>query len=107
MSKMTVADIDVAGKRVLVRVDFNVPVDPETGAILNDSRIRGALPTLSYLISKGAKVILVTHFGRPAGKVVESMRLDKIAVRLQELLGKPVRKIDTVIGPEAEQAAAA
>ncbi len=96
MSKKTVANLsaaDLTGKRVLVRVDFNVPLDGD-GKITDDTRIRAALPTIQDLISKGAKVVLISHFGRPKGKVVQSMRLTPVAVRLSEVLGKPVVKAD-------------
>jgi len=94
VSKKTVANLsaaDLSGKRVLVRVDFNVPLDGD-GAITDDTRIRAALPTIEDLTSKGAKVILISHFGRPDGQVVESMRLTPVAARLSELLGQPVVK---------------
>lgn len=97
---------DLQGKRVLVRVDFNVPLD-ESGAITDDTRIRAALPTIHDLISKGAKVILAAHFGRPKGEVNEAMRLTPVAARLSELLGKPVVKTDSCIGPDAEAKVAA
>lgn len=88
---------DLSGKRVFVRVDFNVPLD-EQGNITDDTRIRAALPTIQHLTSNGAKVILASHFGRPKGKVVDSMRLTPVATRLSELLGKPVTKTDDCIG---------
>ncbi|MBD1849875.1 phosphoglycerate kinase [Leptolyngbya sp. FACHB-711] len=88
---------DLSGKRVFVRVDFNVPLD-EQGKITDDTRIRAALPTIQYLTSNGAKVILASHFGRPKGKVVDSMRLTPVATRLSELLGQPVTKCDDCIG---------
>jgi phosphoglycerate kinase len=103
MNKMTVRDIDVNGKRVLVRVDFNVPVD-KSGNITDDSRIRASLPTIKYLIEQKAKVILLSHFGRPKGKVVEDMRLTTAAKRLSQILGKPVITAPDCIGPEAEKA---
>lgn len=105
MTKKTVADLsasELSGKRVLVRVDFNVPID--NGSITDDTRIRAALPTIQDLTSKGAKVILTSHFGRPKGKVNESMRLTPVAARLSELLGKPVKKCDDCIGDEVAQA---
>ncbi|WP_276356048.1 phosphoglycerate kinase [Cohnella caldifontis] len=96
MNKKSVRDVDVAGKKVFVRVDFNVPL--ENGAITDDTRIRETLPTIRYLIEKGAKVILASHLGRPKGEVVEEMRLTPVAARLSELLGKPVVKADEAIG---------
>jgi phosphoglycerate kinase len=105
MNKKTVEDVNVQGKRVLVRVDFNVPQDP-SGAITDDTRIRAALPTLRYLIERGAHVILMSHLGRPTG-VTESLRLDPVAARLKELLGKPVQKAQDCIGPEVAAAAQA
>ncbi len=104
MNKKTVRDVDVAGKRVLVRVDFNVPQDKASGAISDDSRIRAALPTIDYLRDHGAKVILVSHLGRPDGKAVEKLRLRPVAERLQELLGAPVAYARDCVGPEARQA---
>jgi phosphoglycerate kinase len=99
MAKKNLASLtaaDLSGKKVLVRVDFNVPQD-ETGKITDDTRIRAALPTINYLIDAGARVILTSHFGRPKG-VTESLRLNPVAVRLSELLGKPVLKTDDCIG---------
>lgn len=107
MNKMTIRDIDVSGKRVLVRVDFNVPLDIKTGAITDDSRIRAALPTIKYLIDHKAKIILLSHFGRPKGKVVADMRLAPAAKRLAEILKKPVATVGDCIGPEVEKAVAA
>ena len=104
MKKMTLRDIDTGGKRVLVRVDFNVPLDEKTGTISDDSRIRAALPTIQYLIDRGAKVILCSHLGRPDGKIVESLRLAVVARRLSQLLGKQVAITSDCIGPEAEKA---
>jgi phosphoglycerate kinase len=96
MNKKSVRDVEVSGKKVFVRVDFNVPV--EDGQITDDKRIRETLPTINYLIEKGAKIILASHFGRPKGEVVESMRLTPVAARLSELLGKPVVKADEAVG---------
>ncbi|MBR2569301.1 MAG: phosphoglycerate kinase [Paenibacillus sp.] len=96
MNKKSVRDIDVNGKRVFVRVDFNVPL--ENGKITDDTRIQETLPTIKFLIEQGAKVILASHMGRPKGDVVDSMRLTPAAARLGELLGKPVKKLDESIG---------
>lgn len=103
MAKATVKDIDVRGKRVLVRVDFNVPMD-EKGEITDDRRIRAALPTIKYLVDQGARVILVSHLGRPKGKPVAGLRMDPVAKRTSELLGKPVAKADDCIGEVAQKA---
>jgi len=97
---------ELRGKRVLVRVDFNVPLD-DAGAITDDTRIKAALPTINDLTSKGAKVILAAHFGRPKGQVNEAMRLTPVAARLSALLGVAVPKTDSCIGPDAEAKVAA
>jgi phosphoglycerate kinase len=107
MDKLTIRDIDVKDKRVLVRVDFNVPMNEETGVITDDSRIRAALPTIQYLIDHKAKVILCSHLGRPKGAPEDKFRLAPVAKRLSELLGKPVATTRDCIGPEAEAAAKA
>ena len=104
MAKRSLASLsadDLRGKRVLVRVDFNVPQD-DSGAITDDTRIRAALPTIGFLRDLGAKVILAAHFGRPKGQVNEGMRLTQVAARLSDLLGVPVEKTDSCIGPDAE-----
>ncbi|MCL2930236.1 MAG: phosphoglycerate kinase [Trichodesmium sp. St18_bin3_1_1] len=101
MTKKTVASLsksDLSGKKVLMRADFNVPVD--NGSITDDTRIRAALPTIQDLTEKGAKVILTSHFGRPKGKVNEKMRLTLVGERLSEVLGKEVKKCDDCIGDE-------
>ncbi len=103
--KKTVKDIDVAGKRVLVRVDFNVPFERD-GGIADDSRIHAVLPTLDYLRDQGAKTILCSHLGRPDGKVVDSLRLAPIGERLAKLLGRPLKTAADCIGPEVESAVA-
>lgn len=107
MRKQTARDIDVKGKRVLVRVDFNVPLEKDTGRILDDLRIRASLPVIRYLREESARVILCSHLGRPRGQVVESLRLAPVAERLSELLGAPVVAARDCVGPEAEQAVAA
>src|SRR5579875_3326144 len=96
MNKKTVKDIDVKGKRVFCRVDFNVPL--ENGNVTDETRILAALPTIQYLMDQGAKVILASHLGRPKGKVVDELRLTPVAVRLSELLGKDVKKADEAFG---------
>jgi phosphoglycerate kinase len=102
MPKKTVEDIDVRGKRVLLRVDFNVPLDIDTGAIGDDSRIQASLPTIRYLVDHKAKIILCSHFGRPKGKVVENLRMAPVAQRLSQLTGLPVNTASDCIGPEVE-----
>ncbi|QCS50131.1 phosphoglycerate kinase [Picosynechococcus sp. PCC 11901] len=108
MAKKSVANLteaDLNGKRVFVRVDFNVPLN-ESGVITDDTRIRAALPTIKYLTEKGAKVILGSHMGRPKGQVVDSMRLTPVAARLSELLGQSVTKCDDCVGDDVNQAIA-
>lgn len=103
MAKKTILDLkdeELKGRKVLVRVDFNVPI--KNGVITDDRRIREALPTIKYLVDKGAKVILVSHLGRPKG-FQEDLRLDPVARRLSELLGKPVKKLNDCIGEEVER----
>ncbi len=104
MAKRSLSNLsaeELCGKRVLVRVDFNVPVNDQ-GLITDDTRIRAALPTIKDLIVKGARVILAAHFGRPKGQVNDEMRLTPVAQRLGELLGKNVLKTDSCIGPDAQ-----
>ena len=102
MDKMTVRDIDVENKRVLERVDFNVPLD-DRRHITDDTRIRAALPTIFYLLDHQAALILMSHLGRPDGKVVEKLSLAPVADRLGELLGRPVAMAADCVGPEAEE----
>ncbi|NMB46990.1 MAG: phosphoglycerate kinase, partial [Firmicutes bacterium] len=106
MNKRTVKDIDVRGKRVFVRVDFNVPMD-ENQNITDDKRIRAALPTIRYLVGQGAKVILASHLGRPKDKPEDAYRMDPVAQRLADLLGQDVTKVDDCLGAEAKEAVAA
>ncbi|KTE93892.1 phosphoglycerate kinase [Desulfitobacterium hafniense] len=105
MNKKGLKDIAVQGKRVFVRVDFNVPMD-DHGNITNDTRIRAALPTIDYLIDEGAKIILASHLGRPKGKPDPNYSLAPVAKRLGELLKRPVAMATDCIGPEVEKAAA-
>jgi phosphoglycerate kinase len=102
MQKKTVKDMSVKGKRVLVRVDFNVPLDMETGVITDDSRIQASLPTIRYLVTHKAKVILCSHLGRPKGKVVEGLRMAPIARRLSELLELPIVTANDCVGEEVK-----
>ncbi len=102
MNKKTIKDIDVKGKRVLVRVDFNVPM--ENGQITDDRRIRAALPTIQYLLDYGASVVLMSHFGRPKSGPELKYSLKPAATRLQELLGRPVKMLADCVGPEVEVA---
>ncbi|MGE7111133.1 phosphoglycerate kinase [Lysinibacillus sp. NPDC047702] len=104
LNKKTMKDIEVKGQRVFVRVDFNVPM--ADGVIMDDTRIRAAIPTIEYLVEQGAKVILASHLGRPKGEIKEEMRLTAVGVRLAELIGKPVTKLDESIGKEVEEAVA-
>jgi len=106
VAKATVRDVDVKGKRVLVRVDFNVPMNAER-EITDDTRIKAALPTIRYLVDHGARVILASHLGRPKGKPTDEFRMDPVARRLSELLGKPVLKLNECVGDEVKAAVVA
>ena len=106
-NKKTVKDIDVSGKKVLLRCDFNVPQDKTTHAITDDKRIRAALPTIQYLLEQGAAVIACSHLGKPKGEVKPELSLKPVSVRLSELLGKPVIMAEDVVGPDAQAKAAA
>ena len=103
MNKKTVREIEVRGKRVLVRVDYNVPQDPQTGEVTDDMRLRASLPTLEFLLKQMARVILASHLGRPEGKVVPSMSLAPVARRLSQLLGRPVPLAPDCVGPKVEE----
>ncbi|HEU5348128.1 MAG TPA: phosphoglycerate kinase, partial [Ktedonobacterales bacterium] len=106
MNKATVRDMDVRGKHVLVRVDFNVPLD-EGGTITDDTRIRATLPTIRYLLDNGAAVILMSHLGRPKGTINPKFSLKPVAARLSELLGQPVEMASDCVGPEVTEKARA
>jgi phosphoglycerate kinase len=107
MPKKSITDVALAGRRVVMRVDFNVPQDKATGAITNPARIAAALPTIKYILDQGASVVLMSHLGRPDGKKVEKFTLKPVAEKLQELLGKPVKFLPDCVGPEIEAACAA
>jgi len=103
LAKKTIRDIEVGGKKILVRVDFNVPLDIRTGTISDDSRIRAVLPTIKYLVKHKAKVIICSHLGRPDGKVVEGLRMAPIAQRLSQLIDLPVSTASDCIGADVEK----
>jgi len=104
LAKKTIRNIEVEGKRVLVRVDFNVPLDMNTGSITDDSRIRAVLPTIRYLVDHKSKIILCSHLGRPDGKVIEGLRMAPIAKRLSQLIKLPVSTASDCIGADVEKA---
>ncbi|MCB8986005.1 MAG: phosphoglycerate kinase [Ardenticatenaceae bacterium] len=108
MKTKTITDIDVQGKKVLVRVDFNVPLSSKNPAdnitVTDDTRIKAALPTLNYLLDHGAALILCSHLGRPSSAADKQFAMDPVAARLSELLGRPVKKLDEVVGPSVTAA---
>ncbi len=106
MAKLSIRDLDLSGKRVLIRVDFNVPQDKTTGAITNNQRIVAALPTIKFALEKGASVILMSHLGRPDGQKIEKFSLKPVADELSKLLGKPVNFLNDCVGAEVEAACA-
>ena len=103
MNKKSIKDVDIAGKRVLMRVDFNVPLDKDQ-SITDDNRIRAALPTIKYILGQNAKLILISHLGRPKGEVRSEFSLKPVALHLSALLGQPVKMLEDCVGPEVEQA---
>src|SRR3989442_10058626 len=105
MAKLTVRDLDVRDKRVLVRVDYNVPMEEKDGQMVinDDTRIRETLPTLELLIKQGARIILVSHLGRPKGEREPSMSLRPIAAKLANMLGRPVAFVDNCTGEKVEK----
>ena len=102
MAKLSVRDLDLKGKRVFIRVDFNVPLAAGGQEITSDKRIRASLPTIQYCLEQGAGLVLASHLGRPKGKVNPEMSLKPVAARLQQLLGRPVKMAPDCIGPEVE-----
>jgi phosphoglycerate kinase len=102
MSKLSIRDLDLKGKRVFIRVDFNVPLAPGGQEITSDKRIRASLPTIQYALEHGAGLILASHLGRPKGKPNPEMSLKPVAARLEQLLGKPVKMAPDCVGPEVE-----
>src|SRR4028119_963945 len=106
MTKQTLRDIEIGGKRVLMRVDYNVPVDEQSGEITDDARIRETLPTLQDLLERGAAIVLMAHFGRPKGQVVPSMSLRPVAQHLGKLIGRDVQFADDCVGQQADAASA-
>ena len=103
MEKLTIKDVDLKGKRVLMRVDFNVPLNKETGEVADDTRIRAALPTIKYAVDQGAKVILMSHLGRPKGEKKPEYSLKPVSKRLSELLGIEVKMAPDLVGPEVKK----
>ncbi|MBI2656955.1 phosphoglycerate kinase [Candidatus Woesearchaeota archaeon] len=99
----TLNDLDVNGKRVLVRVDFNVPIDKKTNEITDDKRIRESLPTIKFLLERDAKVILCSHLGRPDGKVADSLRMGNVALKLGQLLKRKIKKLNDCVGSDIER----
>src|SRR6266581_5975247 len=102
MPKLSIQDLDLASRRVFIRVDFNVPLASGGQEITSDKRIRASLPTIRYALERGAAVILASHLGRPKGKANPEMSLKPVAKRLEELLGRPVKMAPDCIGPEVE-----
>ena len=102
--KKSITDVPLKGRRVIMRVDFNVPQDKATGAITNPARITAAMPTIKYILDQGASLVLMSHLGRPDGKKVEKFTLKPVAEKLEELLGKPVKFLSDCVGPEVEAA---
>ncbi len=107
MAKLALNDLDLNGRRVIIRVDFNVPLDKRTGAITNTQRIEAALPSIRHVLDNGASVVLMSHLGRPNGRVVPAESLKPVSVKLAELLGRPVQFLNDCAGPEVEAACAA
>ena len=102
MDKKSIKDVDIKGKKVLIRVDFNVPLDKDRN-ITDDIRIKAALPTIEYVLDQGGKAVIMSHLGRPKGQVREEMSLKPAGKRLEELLGRPVTMLKDCVGPEIEE----
>lgn len=102
MGKKTIEDMELQGQTILLRVDFNVPLDKVTGRVTDDTRIRASLPTIRYLLEQNCKVVIISHLGRPKGQVVDSLRLQPVAEVLSELLGQKVFSLRESVGPEVE-----
>src|SRR6201994_3197381 len=102
MPKLSVKDLDLKGKRVFIRVDFNVPLANAGQEITSDKRIRASLPTIKYALDQGAGVILASHLGRPKGKPNPEMSMKPVTARLEQLLGKPVKLAPDCVGPQVE-----
>ncbi len=102
LNKVSIEDINVSGKRALIRVDFNVPLIEDK--VRDDSRIRAALPTINYLLARKARLAIASHLGRPKGEIVAELKMNPVAERLADLIDRPVHKLDQVIGPEVEKA---
>src|SRR5688572_21433576 len=107
MPKLSIDQLALSGKRVLMRVDFNVPQDKKTGAITNTQRIVAALPTIQHALDRGAAVVLMSHLGRPDGKKIDKYSLKPVAEKAAELLKRPVRFLPDCVGPEVERTCAA
>ncbi|MCX6355385.1 MAG: phosphoglycerate kinase [Candidatus Aureabacteria bacterium] len=103
MAKLFIEDLDVKGKRVLMRVDFNVPLSKKDGSITDDSRIKASLPSIRYVIEHGGSLVLMSHLGRPDGKVVPALSMKPASERLSRLLGRPVAQLGDCVGPEVEK----
>src|SRR5437016_5234490 len=106
MAKLSIDQLDLKGKRVLMRADFNVPLDKKTGAISNTQRIEAALPTIRYALERDAVVVLMSHLGRPDAKKIAKYSLQPAAEKLAEFLERPVQFFDECVGPEVEAACA-
>src|SRR6516225_9829441 len=103
MPKLAIDQLDLKGKRVLMRVDFNVPQD-ERGNITDTQRIEATLPTIRHALDQGASVVLMSHLGRPDGKRIEKLSLKPVAAKLEQLLGQPVKFLSDCVGPDVEKA---